>query len=288
MKESKEWDTIIKLDWKEHFIKLSTGINLCYMTMGDEKSEKKIILIHGATDCRLTWIYIAPRLAKLGYRIFIPELRGHGKTDKPKPVNKKYTLDEYTLDIKDFITKLNISNFSVAGHSLGSFISLRIATLFKVNKCFLLGSALDGSNSEGLEIYFKGYNDFKGIHGYDDTKVYPDSFLRDWCNCDDKTLSDAIYIHCKELMYDVITYIFDGLKTLNNCNFVEKVKCDVCIIWGNKDGVFIKKDQDDLIKGLVNASKVKLEIIDGCAHNMCVYKKFFEKTVEIIDNFVKE
>ena len=42
MKESKEWDTIIKLDWKEHFIKLSTGINLCYMTMGDEKSEKKL------------------------------------------------------------------------------------------------------------------------------------------------------------------------------------------------------------------------------------------------------
>ena len=42
------------------------------MTMGDEKSEKTIILIHGATDSRLTFIYIAPKLAKLGYKIYIP------------------------------------------------------------------------------------------------------------------------------------------------------------------------------------------------------------------------
>ena len=165
MTENKEWDNLIKLDWEEHFIKLSTGINLCYMTMGNEKSEKTIILIHGATDSRLTFIYIAPKLAKLGYKIYIPELRGHGKSDKPKAKNNEYTLEEYTLDIKDFITKLNITNFSISGHSLGSFISLRISTLFKVNKCTLLGSALNGSNSEGLEIYFKGYDDFKGIHG---------------------------------------------------------------------------------------------------------------------------
>ena len=288
MSENKEWDNLIKLDWEEHFIKLSTGINLCYMTMGNEKSEKTIILIHGATDSRLTFIYIAPKLAKLGYKIYIPELRGHGKSDKPKAKNNEYTLEEYTLDIKDFITKLNITNFSISGHSLGSFISLRISTLFKVNKCILLGSALNGSNSEGLEIYFKGYDDFKGIHGYDDTKIYPDSFLRNWCNCDDKLLSDAIYIQCKELKYDVITYIFDGLKTLDNSNFVDKVKCDVCVVWGDKDGCFIKKDQDELIKGLVNASKVKFEVIQGCPHNMCVNKEFCDKTVEIIDHFVNE
>ena len=93
---------------------------------------------------------------------------------------------------------------------------------------------------------------------------------------------------CKELKYDVITYIFDGLKTLDNSNFVDKVKCDVCVVWGDKDGCFVKKDQDELIKGLVNASKVKFEVIQGCPHNMCVNKEFCDKTVEIIDNFVNE
>ena len=280
-----DWDTMIKVDWKENFIKLSTGINLCYVTIGPETSEKQLILLHGATDSRLTWIYIAPKLSKLGYKIYIPELRGHGKTDKPNPKNNLYSLEEYTLDIQDFITKLNITNFSIIGHSLGSFISLRISTEFKVNKLILLGSALDGSNSDGLNIYFKGYNDFKGIHGYDDTKIYPDSFLRDWCNCDDKLLSEAIYIQCKDLKYDVITYIFEGLKTLDNTNFVDKVNCDVCIVWGDKDGVFLKKDQDDLIKGLINAKSVKFEVIDGCPHNMCVNKEFYDKTVEIINRF---
>ena len=285
--EEKKWDKIFPLDWEENFIELKTGIKLCYLKMGPENG-KKLILIHGATDSRLTFVNLAPYLSQKGFNLYIIELRGHGKTSKPIPLNKSYNLTDYTEDIKDFIIKLNLEKFSIGGHSLGSFVAARIANDFpkKVENLILLGSALDGSKSKGLDIYFKGFNDFKGIHGYEKEKIFPDSFLKPWCQCDTEKLSEAIYLQCKELGHDVICYIFDGLYTLDNTNYVNNITARVFIIWGENDIVFLKNEQEKLKNSLINSKEVKIEILKDCPHNMCVNKKFSDNVCELISNFI--
>ena len=286
--EEKKWDQIFLLDWKEYFIELKTGIKLCYLKMGPEDG-KKLILMHGATDSRLTWVNIAPFLSDKGFLLYIIELRGHGKSTKQIPSNKFYDLNDYTNDIKEFILELNLEKFSIGGHSLGSFVAARIANDFstKIENLILLGSALDGSKSKGLELYFNGYDDFKGIHGYETEKNFPDSFLKPWCQCDDEILSHAIYLQCKELGHDVICSIFDGLKTLDNTNYVKNITGKVLIIWGEKDGFFLRDEEDKLKNNLINSKEIKFEIIKDCPHNMCVNKKFSDNVCKLIYNFIK-
>ena len=69
---------------------LDTGIKMTYLTCGPEDGIP-LLLIHGATDSRISWSQVAPKLADAGFRCYIPELRGHGKTDKPEAGEEGYT-----------------------------------------------------------------------------------------------------------------------------------------------------------------------------------------------------
>lgn len=87
-----DWSSVMTVDWEQQIMELDTGIKMSYMTCGPENGEA-IILLHGATDSRNSWSQLAPMLAEAGYRCYIPELRGHGKTSKPVPPVEGYTVE---------------------------------------------------------------------------------------------------------------------------------------------------------------------------------------------------
>ena len=123
--EAREWWEMVDVEWTENTVALDTGINMTYMVSGPEEGIP-IILIHGATDSRLSWAQIVPELADT-YRVYVPELRGHGKTDKPAGVDGKYTVAEHTADIIAFMDAVNIEKANIVGHSLGSMIAQNLA-----------------------------------------------------------------------------------------------------------------------------------------------------------------
>lgn len=263
------WYESVNVDWKENSLELDSGIRMTYLTLGPEDGTS-IILIHGATDSRLSWFQVAPDLAEKGYRVYVPELRGHGKTDKPK--EDAYTLDEHTEDIKSFIDLLDLKKVNLVGHSLGTFIAEEIAAKYPdlVNSITLIGAGYKVQGNEVIDWVLNGDgNSFRGINSYSDDEKIPDEFIKEWTTTvnEDKNFAEGIYEQAKELPDYAWKAIFNGLNGQNIEDDLKEIKAPVQVIWGSEDTVFPKNEQTELLANLTNASFVNFTQIDGADHN---------------------
>lgn len=280
------------MDWTENKIHLSTGINLAYTVTGPEEGTP-VVLIHGLTDGRVSWSQVAPALASKGYRVYVPEYRGNGKTDKPYGDEEAYSVKELTKDIAEFLYKLNIEKAHIVGHSLGSIIAqeLDISYRDKINSITLIGSGVNvSSDNETINWLVNGDGeDFKGIFGYDDTQKLPESFIEAWgysTNPDDK-FQAANLEHLRQTPYYVWKALVSNLLKFNNTDRLKDITGEVQIIWGTEDVVFPKEQQDLLKKGLVN-SNVRYHEIEGADHNThWGSPKAVDTVVDYIDSFIR-
>jgi len=114
--------------WAEskQFVELSTGIKMAYVEMGDPNGEI-VILQHGMTDNSRSWSLAAPYFTKAGYHVYLPDLRGMGKSDA---TDGYYTTVTYATDLKAFFDAMGIDRAVVIGHSLGSFTVQTFALMF--------------------------------------------------------------------------------------------------------------------------------------------------------------
>jgi len=79
-----------------------------------------IILLHGFPDDVRAWGGVTPPLAKAGYRVLVPYLRGYGPTRFRDPAAPR-TGEQSAIgqDLLDFTDALHIDRFAVAGYDWG-------------------------------------------------------------------------------------------------------------------------------------------------------------------------
>lgn len=83
------------------------------------QGDKVALLIHGIMASHGTWCRVAPLLAERGYRVVMPDLRGHGDS----PHTAEYSPELFAGDLVDSLpTGADIA----IGHSLGA-LSLSLA-----------------------------------------------------------------------------------------------------------------------------------------------------------------
>ena len=290
---TKRFSDYQKVDWTEKAAHLSTGIHLAYTVTGDEKGTP-VILIHGLTDGRVSWSQVAPALAKKGYRVYVPELRGNGKTDKPIE-ESAYAVKELTHDIAAFIDKLELKKPHIVGHSFGSFIAQELAVSHadKIGSITLIGSAaaVDKKNST-VDWLVNGSGDksFDGVFAYDSTQKLPETFFEKWGENTnpDEEFQAANLEHLKQVPYYAWKFLVKNLLKIDNSNRLSSIKSDVQIIWGTKDAIFDKKSQEALRDGLSKAKKVVFREVKDADHNTHWGSKAAVETVtDYIDNFIK-
>ena len=80
-----------------------------------------LVLIHGAGGTHLYWPAEVRRL--LGYRVYAPDLPGHGKSGG----RGRQSIASYADSLLDWLTELGIHSAVFAGHSMGSAIALSTA-----------------------------------------------------------------------------------------------------------------------------------------------------------------
>ena len=290
---SKRFSDYQKVDWTEKAAHLSTGIHLAYTVTGDEKGTP-VILIHGLTDGRVSWSQVAPALAKKGYRVYVPELRGNGKTDKPIE-ESAYAVKELTHDIAAFIDKLELKKPHIVGHSFGSFIAQELAVSHadKIGSITLIGSAaaVEKKNST-VDWLVNGSGDksFDGVFAYDSIQKLPETFFEKWGENTnpDEEFQAANLEHLKQVPYYAWKFLVKNLLKIDNSNRLSSIKSDVQIIWGTKDAIFDKKSQEALRDGLSKAKKVVFREVKDADHNTHWGSKAAVETVtDYIDNFIK-
>ncbi len=91
----------------------STSIHLYYE---DHGSGQPVVLIHGYPLSSASWEKQVPALLEAGYRVIAYDRRGFGKSSQPAT---GYNYDTFAEDLHKVIARLRLSNFVLAGFSMG-------------------------------------------------------------------------------------------------------------------------------------------------------------------------
>lgn len=103
------------------FIIKNKDIELETREAGPDNGEL-IILLHGFPECWNTWRHQIDPLAQAGFRVCVPNMRGYGKSSKPKEVSR-YHLDELITDIEAIRQHYGKDKFHLAGHDWGGAVA---------------------------------------------------------------------------------------------------------------------------------------------------------------------
>ena len=101
---------------------LPNGVRLAVVEIG-EPENMPVVPLHGFTDSARSWSLMAPFLVDR-FRLIIPDLRGHGNSDRP---DSCYTIPEMAHDIALLLDMMELERAVCVGHSLGGRIVQAVA-----------------------------------------------------------------------------------------------------------------------------------------------------------------
>ncbi|WP_280261933.1 alpha/beta fold hydrolase [Nocardia wallacei] len=98
------------------------GVSIAYRDSGPSAathplSAVPVLLVHGMGGDGHTWDRFARRLVRLGRRVIIPDLRGHGRSAH----TDSYLFDEFGADVLRLCDRLGLTTVDMVGHSLGGY-----------------------------------------------------------------------------------------------------------------------------------------------------------------------
>ena len=209
---------------------------------------KNVIILHGFLGMSDNWQTIGKKISSCGLKVHLLDLRNHGKSFWSDNFNYKVISD----DLKLYVDKNKISDFSLIGHSMGGKSAIQFAYNYpsKVKKLIILDiinktydqnylhlkilnllESIDLSNynrrTEIEDYLFENLND-KILVSFLMKNVYRDSFNKFKLKPNIKVLKKNYKnICCKINLYEdfnVETIFFKGEKSnyINNIEIREK------------------------------------------------------------------
>jgi pimeloyl-ACP methyl ester carboxylesterase len=132
------------------------GAKLAYRQTG---TGRPLVLIHGYfSSAFVNWIRYgqAEIIAARGYRVIMPDLRGHGESARPHDP-AAYPPDVLAHDGLELIGQLGLADYDLGGYSLGARTSIRMLALGAVpGKVVIGGMGLDGVlHTGGRSAFFR-------------------------------------------------------------------------------------------------------------------------------------
>lgn len=85
----------------------------------EEGSGPPVVLCHGFPETWYSWRYQIPTLAKAGFRVIAPDMRGYGETDSPAEL-ESYDMGHLVGDLTGLLDALGLEKAVLVGHDLGS------------------------------------------------------------------------------------------------------------------------------------------------------------------------
>jgi pimeloyl-ACP methyl ester carboxylesterase len=87
-----------------------------------------VILLHGFPELGYSWRHQVEPLARAGYRLLVPDLRGFGDSDAPEPI-ESYAIDVLAGDVLALIDHAGAEQATVIGHDWGADLAWKTAWL---------------------------------------------------------------------------------------------------------------------------------------------------------------
>ena len=262
--------------------------NLYYIFNKRRKYVNTLIFLHGWGHNHTVWKKEIAFFNKKGYDTLALDLRGHGKSGKPKRLSD-YSMNNFAKDINEIIKKEKIENPLLIGHSLGGMIILKFMELFpkKAKAIILIDTTYRNpwkdvqimkqiklnnfnknlfkyifKNRELMKKHFKEY-EFSKKKGYNDLFYFI------------KGLNLTPTVSILACLRDMLN--FDAAKIL------KKINIPTLIIEGKSDYKTPMTVAREMHKTIKNS---KLSIIKGATHDTNILKPI--KVNKEIDSFLNE
>ncbi len=234
-----------------------------------------ILILHGWGDSFNSWFKVQEILAEKGFKVFIPDLPGFGKSDTPKSA---WSLSDYSNFIFNFSQKLNLSQFFLIGHSFGGRISIKFVNNYseKVNSLVLVGS---GGIRPKLNFKTKMIYSVGRMGKFLFTKRVFRPFQKTAKTLFYFVLRKRDYIKAQGIMRQIVRKAITEDLLPELC----QIKTKTLIIWGEKDKS-IPIEAAHIFKREIRNSQLKT--FSGIGHSP--HKQIPEKLAETIVDFVKK
>lgn len=155
------------------------GTRLAWREVGE---GRPVLLLHGfLSDARTNWIRFghAETIAARGFRVVMPDLRGHGESDKPHDP-AAYPRDALTRDGHALIAHLGLVDYDLGGYSLGArTVSRMLATGATPGMAIFSGMGLEGLLDTGRRAgHFRHILTGLGTHPRGSPEWLAEAFLK--------------------------------------------------------------------------------------------------------------
>ncbi|AKF07420.1 alpha/beta fold hydrolase [Sandaracinus amylolyticus] len=97
----------------------SNGLRFRVHTAGE--GDRVALLLHGFPESWFSWRDQMPLLARLGYRVWAPDLRGYGGTEKPKDV-RAYRMETLLDDVAGLVDAAKPRELLLVAHDWGGMV----------------------------------------------------------------------------------------------------------------------------------------------------------------------
>ncbi|MFZ0392724.1 MAG: alpha/beta fold hydrolase [Terracidiphilus sp.] len=100
------------------------GIHIHYWVRGPENGQP-VVLVHGLGGRSEDWHNLAPYMVAAGFRVYMPDLPGYGRSEKPRDFS--YSIPDEANAVVGFMDAVGLGRVDLGGHSMGGWIVQRIA-----------------------------------------------------------------------------------------------------------------------------------------------------------------
>jgi pimeloyl-ACP methyl ester carboxylesterase len=155
------------------------GERIAWRELGE---GRPVVLIHGYfSTAEVNWIKYghAARIAAAGFRVIMPDLRGHGaSTTTHDPA--AYPADALTRDGHALIAHLGLTDYDLGGYSLGARTTARmLATGATPSRVIFCGMGLEGmTDVHRRSDYFRGVLTNLGQHSRGSPAFMAEAFMK--------------------------------------------------------------------------------------------------------------
>jgi pimeloyl-ACP methyl ester carboxylesterase len=255
---------------------LKTGVRLRYAEAGD-KEARPVILLHGYTDSSFSYSRVLPALA-LKYRVYALDQRGHGDSERPAA---GYAVKDFAADVVAFMDAKGLRRATVVGHSMGSFVAQQVAASApeRVERLVLIGSAATPRNSV--------VNDLRqAVDALGDDGPVPEKFAREFQTSTvhaplPAEFMDRVVAESRKVPARVWRAAITALYADEPGDRLGRIKAPTLIIWGDRETVFLRAEQDALVRQLSNPV---LKVYEETGHSPQWERP--EKFIKDLDEFI--
>jgi pimeloyl-ACP methyl ester carboxylesterase len=233
----------------------ANGLRIHYDVAG-RKDGSVVVLVHGLGGRAEDWENMSPYLVHAGYRIYMLDLPGFGRSERPATFS--YSVKDQAAAVIGFMDALDLKQVDLGGWSMGGWIVQLVASAHpeRIRQLILFDSAgLAQMPSWDTHLFtptsIEEFHHLQSLLMPDPPSV-PDFISRDIVR---RSQDDAWVAH------RAVQTMLTGTDTTDA--LLPRLKMPVLIVWDKDDQVF-PLSQGETIHRLIPQSR--LEVVSGCGH----------------------